>query len=200
MQAESIPQPFQINCAVLYAVGLVMAVGLLVGLVRRIGLSEVQGYRIDILAGIDREQDSRVDLLAALWPESNSEIFVWRSLASWREFFGWKGSGFWIGNFERLFFFLSLWTGASLLVPAWFVLKTAVYWQASNFTKFPERFPRTIDDAIYFVGIYRLGKYHATVALAGTAANLVIAFIGLGFASWLNSPTSNDFSCLCPFG
>jgi hypothetical protein len=97
----------------------------------------------------------------------------------------WKTSGCWVGLFERPIFFAAfLFSGGWALLSAWFVLKTAVYWQGSNFTKYPETSP-TRKDAEYIAALHRLGRYHATVALVGTSANVVFGLIGVSVAAVL---------------
>lgn len=141
------------------------------------------GLAVTILAGhfIARMVDGVIDkvvpgpskppsvLLEEIWSDANTEKVQWT-----------KRGGAWLGLFERVIIFAALFfTESFTLIGAWLVLKTAIYWQSSSFGRFPSRLPDG-QDAVYFVATYKLGKFHATKALVGTAANLVIAFAGFG--------------------
>jgi hypothetical protein len=97
---------------------------------------------------------------------------------------GLKGvTGAWVGCFERPIFFASFWMpGGWPLLTSWLVMKTAIYWQSSNFTKFPKEPPKDPD---FFVSVYKLGVYHAGFALVGTAANIVAALFGYAVGKYL---------------
>lgn len=88
-----------------------------------------------------------------------------------------------VGYFERPIFFASFWMpGGWPLLTSWLVMKTAIYWQSSNFTKFSKGPPKDPD---FFVSVYKLGVYHAGFALAGTAANIVVALVGYAVGKYL---------------
>jgi len=93
--------------------------------------------------------------------------------------------GWWIGFFERPIFFAAIcYPTLILMMPTWFVFKAAFYWQSTNFTEFPP----TLDDtkaANYLVAKMLLGNHRCATALVGTAANVVIALIGVAVTKWI---------------
>jgi hypothetical protein len=106
------------------------------------------------------------------------------STATWTQLVGQSTGGSWIGHFERPLFFAACWLHAWLLITGWLVFKAAFYWQGANFTAFP----RTMPDAtqLRWVAVKRqLGTHHVATALVGTAANIVVALVGVAVGKWI---------------
>jgi len=97
----------------------------------------------------------------------------------WAEFGTLRAGGFWIGLFERPIFFAAFWIqGGWPIAPSWLAYKLALYWQGANFLSFPSD-PPSKEHLGYFVKKRRLGAHYAATLLVGTAANIVLAFVGV---------------------
>ncbi len=96
-----------------------------------------------------------------------------------------NSGGYWIGHLERPMFFACFWVSSLWpIVGAWLVMKTAFYWQGTNYAKFPDE-PPSQPQMDWLVAKRRLGAYYAATALAGTAANIVFALAGIAIGHWL---------------
>ena len=88
-------------------------------------------------------------------------------------------AGKWIGHLERPIFFAALWaTNGWPIIASWLVFKLAYYWQGANFTAYPLE-PPTKEQAAYIVAKRQIGTHHVATSLVGTAANILIALIGV---------------------
>ena len=87
--------------------------------------------------------------------------------------------------FERPIFFAAFWiAGAWPLISTWLVFKLAFYWQSANFTAFPQSAPDP-KEAEYLVAKRQLGTHHVATSLVGTAANIVLALVGVAVGKWV---------------
>lgn len=103
----------------------------------------------------------------------------------WAQWYDMNTGGSWIGRVERPMFFAALWFQAWVLVSAWLVMKTAFYWQGSNFAALPQDAPSKSEQWKYIVAKRHLGTHHVATALTGTAANIVLALAGIAIAKWV---------------
>jgi hypothetical protein len=102
----------------------------------------------------------------------------------WRDLVTLETGGRWIGHVERPLFFAAAWLNGWVLLSAWLVMKTALYWQGSTFAAYPSE-PPNVDQTAYLAAKRRLHSHYVTTLLVGTAANLLAAFIGLAVGQWL---------------
>jgi hypothetical protein len=89
-----------------------------------------------------------------------------------------------VGHIERPIFFVAAFLQAWVLLAAWLVMKTAIYWQSTNFAKFPDQAP-TAADVDYLVAKRCLGAHHLATLLVGTGANILCALLGTAVAKWI---------------
>ena len=108
--------------------------------------------------------------------------------ALWREDKRRKKYGWLIGLFETAIFFAAwLLPVAWALGAAWLAFKGLLYWESTSFTKIPEA-PETDPERVqYVIDRQRLGAYHSTKLLVGTAANILAGLIGAVLAHWVES-------------
>ncbi|SRR6266849_2885726 len=119
------------------------------------------------------------DSLGPLPPPNSETSDQWTKLTAQ------KTGGWWIGLFERPIFFAAFWIpGAWPIVASWLVFKLGFYWQSANFTAFPE-LPPGSKEADYLVAKRHFGTRHVSTALVGTAANLVLALVGVAIGKWI---------------
>jgi hypothetical protein len=71
-----------------------------------------------------------------------------------------------------------------VLLGAWLVMKTALYWQSANFIDFPKQ-PPNAEDVAYLAANRRLGSNYVGTLLVGTGANIVLALLGVAVAKWI---------------
>ena len=103
---------------------------------------------------------------------------------SWKQLVSQTTGGRWIGLLERPIFFAACWFQAWLLITGWLVFKLAFYWQGANFTAFP-RTPPDAEQLRWVATKRQLGTHHVATALVGTAANIVVAMIGVAIGKWV---------------
>jgi len=97
----------------------------------------------------------------------------------WAEFEKLQAGGWWVGLFERPIFFAAFWIQTAWpLAAGWLVFKLAFYWQGANFMAFPETPPDKAQVA-YLLAKRRLGAHYSATVLVGTAANIVLALVGV---------------------
>jgi len=102
----------------------------------------------------------------------------------WTEIANRNMGGCWIGFLERPMFFAAFWTTLWPILPSWLAFKLAFYWQSANFTALPPSL-NTPEEANYLVAKDALGKHYVATALVGTAANIVLALIGVAVGKWI---------------
>ncbi len=79
------------------------------------------------------------------------------------------------GFFETLFFLLSIFAGAYLLIGAWLVFKAAVWWMVwREVVQVPPRLA-DLEEREYLAARSQWGAWIARLLLTGTAMNFVIA-------------------------
>jgi hypothetical protein len=103
---------------------------------------------------------------------------------AWGTLMGQATGGALIGFLERLIFFAAAWVQGWLLITGWLVFKLAFYWQGANFTAFPEKLPDEFQMR-WLVSKRTLGTHYVATALVGTAANIVVALIGVAVGKWI---------------
>jgi len=103
----------------------------------------------------------------------------------WQHFINVKTAGTEIGLVERPLFFAALWVQLYWLIPAWLVMKTAFYWQGANFAALPQEPPATPEAMAWQAAKRRYGTARVSLALIGTGANIVVAFLGVAAGKWI---------------
>lgn len=99
--------------------------------------------------------------------------------------------GNWVGFFERLIFFGSIWVNSPTIVVAWLAFKVASKWKSWELMPPGKRtndsdHSAIPDDELTATVSRGMGSLRLTTFLVGTGANLVIAFAGvwIGRHAW----------------
>ncbi len=118
------------------------------------------------------------DSIGPLEPPNDELAPLWKR---WSEM---NTAGQWIGRIERPLFFAAAWLGAGLPLAAWLAMKTAFYWQGTNFAAFPRNVPGA-ELLKYVIAKRQLGTHHVATFLVGTGANIIVALAGYAIAKWI---------------
>ena len=139
------------------------------------------GFAVTVLPGFGVGHLVRYvgNSLGPLEPPSEELRPQWIKLTS-RNMGGW-----WIGFLERPMFFAAFFIENGWPVfSTWIVMKTAFCWQSTNFSAFPPSLG-TKKEADYLVAKHQLGNHRVATVLVGTAANILLALIGVAVANWV---------------
>jgi len=108
----------------------------------------------------------------------------------WNELTSLKDGGKYIGNLERILFYIAFWYDKPILIGGILTFKVAAKWEAwKNIVQVPERkLNGFIDDTSYFIFRRQWGSKLLTRFLVGTFSNILIAFVGYGIYKFLSCP------------
>lgn len=94
----------------------------------------------------------------------------------------------WLGNFERIFFFLSFWIGSPELIAGWLAFKLGSKWEIwHSIIKVPTEIQDTIDPLEYMAARNRWGSSTLQRWLVGTIANVLVALVCVGIGKFVHA-------------
>ena len=97
-------------------------------------------------------------------------------------------SGAWLGDMERVLFFLSFWFSAQEVVAAWLAFKVAAKWEAwSNVGALPPSLTGT-EELPYLIARRRWASQRLMSFLVGALANVLVAFASAAAAKHVFFP------------
>lgn len=97
-------------------------------------------------------------------------------------------SGAILGDFERILFYLVIWSGTWEVIAGWFALKVASKWEAWGTTgRLPDSL-EGIDPLDYAIARRRLASQRLMSFLIGTITNVFVAFGAVVFAKKILLP------------
>jgi hypothetical protein len=103
-----------------------------------------------------------------------------KSLAeSWKKLVKGNEGGKLLGNLERVIYFGAFWIGKPVIIGSWLAFKVATKWNAwSNIISVPKHI-ENVDPLDYLNARRRWGSQLLMTFLIGTAANIIISFVGV---------------------
>jgi len=105
----------------------------------------------------------------------------------WKEVSESRPGGKWIGAFERLMFFGSIWLNLWPIVVGWLAFKVAAYWSGAGKINALPQWLVDHPEWPYFSARLAWATRVVIFLLVGTGANIAIALLGVGVGKWLIS-------------